>query len=29
MVVPNGSEAGPFHLAYNYRSDVLSIRRYI
>ena len=29
MVVSNGSEAGPFYLSYNYRRDILSIRRYI
>lgn len=28
-VVSNGSEAGPFWLPYNYRSDIMSIRRYI
>lgn len=29
LVVSNGSEAGPFLLPYNYRSDVGQIRRYI
>jgi hypothetical protein len=29
MVISHGSEAGPFYLAYNYRPDVLQIRRYI
>jgi hypothetical protein len=29
MVISHGSEPGPFDLAYNYRSDVLQIRRYI
>lgn len=29
MVVSNGSEAGPFYLPYNYRRDILQIRRYI
>lgn len=29
IVVSNGSEAGPFLLDYNYRSDVGEIRRYI
>lgn len=29
MVVSNGSEAGPFFLRYNYRSDVGQIRRFI
>jgi hypothetical protein len=29
MVVSHGSEAGPFYLPYNYRSDIMSIRRYI
>lgn len=29
MVVSNGSEAGPFLLEYDYRSDVGQIRRYI
>jgi len=29
MVISHGSEPGPFYLAYNYRPDVLSIRRYI
>jgi hypothetical protein len=28
-VVSNGSEAGPFWLPYNYRSDIMCIRRYI
>ena len=28
MAVSNGSEAGPFYLPYNYRRDVMSIRRY-
>jgi hypothetical protein len=29
MVISHGSEGGPYYLPYNYRSDVLSIRRYI
>lgn len=29
MVLSHGSEAGPFYVPYNYRPDVLSIRRYI
>jgi hypothetical protein len=29
MVVSHGSEPGPFYLKYNYRSDVMQIRRYI
>lgn len=29
MVISHGSEAGPFYVPYNYRSDVLQIRRYI
>lgn len=29
QVVSNGSEPGPFLLAYNYRPDVLDIRRYV
>ena len=29
MVVSNGSEAGPFYVAYNYRRDILGIWRYI
>lgn len=29
MVVSHGSEPGPFYLPYNYRSDIVSIRRYI
>lgn len=29
MVVSHGSEAGPFFLPFNYRSDVREIRRYI
>ena len=28
-VVSHGSEAGPYKVAYNYRSDIMSIRRYI
>jgi hypothetical protein len=28
-VISHGSEAGPYLLAYNYRGDVMSIRRYI
>jgi hypothetical protein len=28
-VVSHGSEPGPFHVAYDYREDVLQIRRYI
>lgn len=29
MVVSHGSESGPFYVKYNYRADVLQIRRYI
>jgi hypothetical protein len=29
MVYSHGSEAGPFYVRWNYRSDVMSIRRYI
>jgi hypothetical protein len=29
MVISHGSEGGPYYLAYNYRSDIMSIRRYI
>jgi hypothetical protein len=29
MVVSHGSEAGPPFLPYNYRSDIMQIRRYI
>jgi hypothetical protein len=29
MVVSHGSEPGPFYRKYNYRTDVLQIRRYI
>lgn len=29
LVVSNGSEGGPYLLRWNYRSDVLAIRRYI
>jgi hypothetical protein len=29
MVVSHGSEEGPFFVRYNYRPDVLQIRRYI
>ena len=29
MVVSHGSEAGPFYLAFDYRSDVSGIRRYV
>lgn len=29
MVVSHGSEGGPYYLPYNYRSDIMSIRRYI
>lgn len=29
MVISHGSEAGPYYLPYNYRSDIQSIRRYI
>jgi hypothetical protein len=28
-VISHGSEAGPYKLAYNYRADVMNIRRYI
>jgi hypothetical protein len=29
MVISHGSEPGPYYLAYNYRSDIIAIRRYI
>lgn len=29
MVVSHGSENGPYYIPYNYRSDIMSIRRYI
>lgn len=29
MVISHGSEAGPYHVPYNYRTDIMSIRRYI
>lgn len=29
MVISHGSEAGPFYLPYDYRNDVMQIRRYI
>jgi hypothetical protein len=29
MVVSHGSEGGPYYVAYNYRSDIMSVRRYI
>lgn len=29
MVISHGSEAGPFYVRFNYRSDVMQIRRYI
>lgn len=29
MVISHGSEAGPFYLPYDYRSDIMQIRRYI
>lgn len=29
MVVSHGSEGGPYYLPYNYRTDIMSIRRYI
>lgn len=29
MVYSHGSEAGPFHLNYRYRHDIMSCRRYI
>jgi hypothetical protein len=29
MVISHGSEAGPYYLPYNYRSDTMSIRRYV
>jgi hypothetical protein len=29
MVVSHGSEAGPYYLPYNYRGDVMNVRRYI
>lgn len=29
MVISHGSEAGPFYVPYNYRADIMAIRRYI
>jgi hypothetical protein len=29
MVISHGSEGGPYYVAYNYRRDIISIRRYI
>jgi len=29
MVISHGSEAGPFYVPYNYRSDIMVVRRYI
>jgi hypothetical protein len=29
MVVSHGSEGGPYYIPYNYRSDIICIRRYI
>lgn len=29
MVVSHGSEAGPFYLPYDYRRDIMAVRRYI
>lgn len=29
MVISHGSEGGPYFLPYNYRSDIVAIRRYI
>jgi cell wall-associated NlpC family hydrolase len=29
MVVSHGSEGGPYYVAWNYRSDIMSVRRYI
>jgi hypothetical protein len=29
MVISHGSEAGPFYLPYDYRADVMEIRRYV
>jgi cell wall-associated NlpC family hydrolase len=29
MVISHGSEPGPYYLRYNYRSDIMCIRRYI
>lgn len=29
MVVSHGSEGGPYYVPYNYRGDIMSIRRYI
>ena len=29
MVVSHGSEGGPYYVAYNYRTDIMCIRRYI
>lgn len=29
MVISHGSEGGPYYLPYNYRSDIICIRRYI
>jgi hypothetical protein len=29
MVISHGSEGGPYYLPYNYRSDIMQVRRYI
>jgi len=29
MVYSHGSESGPYHLAWNYRSDIMQVRRYL
>lgn len=29
MVISHGSEGGPYYVPYNYRSDIIEIRRYI
>jgi hypothetical protein len=29
MVISHGSEGGPYYLPYNYRSDIMEVRRYI
>jgi cell wall-associated NlpC family hydrolase len=29
MVVSHGSEGGPYYVVWNYRSDIMSVRRYI
>ncbi len=29
MVVSHGSQAGPFYLPFDYRTDIMCVRRYI